>query len=94
MKTNEQYWKFFSELFSISDDAKPDTVKFMQSRLTFGYPLEFDGYHVKKFSDPYDEAQLQQRVIQEFLDDIESEIEKSNEFLHFKKNINVYVYSN
>ena len=64
----------------------------MQTILKFGTPLEYDGYHYKDFTDLYDDPWLQQEVIQQFLDDLEAEIEKSYEFLHFKKNLNVFIY--
>ena len=62
-KNNKEEWTKFKELFETTGDDDTNAVKYMQSRLTFGYPLAFDGLHFKDFEDPYDDQEIQQRVI-------------------------------
>ena len=53
---SQDAWAHFSQLFTdISiEDQDRHKVKYMQTILKFGTPLEFDGYHYKGFTDPYD----------------------------------------
>ena len=64
MKNNEEEWNKCKDLFETTEDDDTNTVKYMQTRLTFGYPLAFDGQQFKDFKDPYDDQEMQQRVIQ------------------------------